>query len=408
MKKKLFLVPLFVLSACSTSTIPSNNSVNPSSFSQDDSFSSTTSRENESVSSTNTSSSKRGGISIIVSNSSTSSSSNNSSTDPNVLNYAQVENLLVEAIKHDEECTQLDLTTYDIVLNNYVKTEGTAKKYSNDIDYITGEKTYSDFLTGNKIKSNFVQQKMFKNGVYSDILKHDASFINEAHKEAMDSSKAKKRLSLGQGEQALSCYSSLKTNKQKFLDSKKTDTGYYISLEYYGDMDDNGYTIAGGIELTLDEHYYIQDFFYTEGTYDWMYIDSVKTMRRHGPAPYGDGGVIYEITHFQYNDNATYSDPIKFPLEENFVKSISFKTTEITLKKSDNYVDLYNYIVTDPIGGETSGCPYNNLTFTSSNSTVASVDRHYLDLNKVGETVITVKDKVTNATSTNTLKVIVE
>ena len=72
------------------------------------------------------------------------------------------------------------------------------------------------------------------------------------------------------------------------------------------------------------------------------------------------------------------------------------------------YIKLLDYITTNPTCGETQGCPINNLSFVSSNTSVATVgDLIYLDFSSVGETIITATDAANGVSSTNSLKIIV-
>lgn len=371
-------------------------------------------------------------VSIVFPGSNSDSSSDSTSSKPSLPPLTSSEDdtrtkvseedfidAIARAYVKDDEYKSMGIRYYemsDSQRSAYIKREYTMTAYSNDITMYSGVYTSS---TGNSSQtSKYKEQLMYKDGSFTDIRKYDKTFRNYASKKTMEEQEARYHLNISQ---SVPAYNAITTLSNKY---DLTYSGYleenqskHVTYSYIGEEDSNGYVLCALVEVDIDKDNYLTDFFYSEGYYDGYYAyDGVETLRKHGLVPLGSGGYSYEMYNPIKGNKETYTDPLVFPLEENFITDMHFNQEELTISlasiEPDDYgrksIQLLDYITTNPTCGETQGCPINNLSFISSNTSVATVgDLIYLDFSSVGETIITATDAANAVSSTNSLKIIV-
>lgn len=425
MKNRKLLIALSVLALCSCDPQAPSNSISNS-----ESIGSMPSAVLPSDSTSDSISTKP--VSIVFPGTSSGSSSNSTSSKPSLppissseedtrtkVSEADFIDAIASAYVKDEEYKSIGIRYYEMSSSQrsaYIKREYTMTSYSNDITMYSGVYTSS---TGNSSQSSkYKEQLMYKDGDFTDIRKYDKTFRNYASKMAMEEQEAQYHLNISQ---SVSAYNAITTLSKKY---DLTYSGYleenqnkHVTYSYIGEADSNGYVLCALVEVDIDKDNYLTDFFYSEGYYDGYYAsDGVEMLRKHGVMPLGSGGYSYEMFSPIKGNKEAYTDSLIFPLEDNFITDMHFNQEEITISlasiEPDAYgrksIQLLDYITTNPTCGETQGCPINNLSFVSSNTSVATVgDQIYLDFSSVGETIITATDAANAVLSANSLKIIV-
>ncbi len=325
---------------------------------------------------------------------------------------------LLEANSNDNNIKSLNVTTYEMstkTYGNYDKSNYTMTAYSDNVTIYSGTQTKRE---SSSLVSKFKLQKAYKDGYYTEIKKFDDIFRNTSYKKEMTSDNADKLLEIGHSNMAYNVIKEFKTNYTMTYEGYYEDNVKHCSYSYFDNdsLDNNNYIFCALIDVIIDENNYLKKFIYSEGYYDAWYInDGVSKLSTH-IASIGKGGYIYEMSNPIIEQRTAYGSELLFPLNDNFINSISFVNTEINISLKDIKADQYNrksiylldYIITDPISGERDGAPVNNITFTSSNPNIASVgDQFYLDFNSTGEVEITASDSSNGINSSNTMKIII-
>lgn len=322
--------------------------------------------------------------------------------------------LLNRASNADEDFSSITVQQYYIREKYYQKQEYKMTSYSNDITIYSGTTTYTEYTDYDKKKvSNFKEQRMYKDGKYSQIRKFDDVFVNSASIEECDETTALVKLNIGK---SLTAQEMLKSFAENYtndafngeIDEQGNMHGVYL---YFSDtISDNGYVFIAALEFTLDKTYHMKDLYYTEGYFDAYFCDDIESVRKHGPVSYEGDGYTFSIVRSEQNQKSDYAKDLPFALEDNFITSLSFNVNELTVSISeitDNYISLLEYLTANVVIGETKGAPINNLYFTSSNTSVATIgSSYYADFVGVGETLIDAYDTTYNVKATNTLKLI--
>lgn len=352
-----------------------------------------------------------------LSPSSPSPSSASISEEDNSISEADFVGFLANAYVKDEEYRSIGMRYYGMsttMRNSYVKREYRMTAYTNDITLMEG--TYTS-VGVQRYSSSYRSQRLYQDGVYSEIRKYDNSFQNVAIKKTMTKEEAEFNLNINQSVNAYAIISKFKTSYSDitYQGVLEEDGSKHATYMHFDEVDDSGYVFAALIDISIDENDYLKDFFYSEGYYDSYYVeDGIKGLRKHGLVSLGSGGYFYEMVQPTLGERTAYTDPLPFPLEENFISELSFTSEEITLSlakmKEDDQgrksICLLDYIQTNPVCGETTGAPVNNLQFTSSNALIAQVgDQWYLDVFQVGEVIIDAKDLANQVSSSNQLKI---
>lgn len=429
MKSKKIVFALMSLLLCGCNNLTSNSPTNssfPSSVSQEPISRPSTSIPTESVSFTfpiglnSSSTSKQPSESGNSKPSLPPISTSTSIEDPRTkIDESDFTYFIADAYMKDDDYKSVTVLQYSMSsssYSSYTKRQYTMTAYTNNITLYSGSYLNSEPMT--QVSATFKTQRMYQNGVYSEIRKYPNTFRNYAHKEEMTEDDAKPLLNIGQSALAYAVVSQFKQNYEMtyegYLEEDETRHFTYTYIDDY--VDNNNYVLCALIEIRLDKNNYLTDFFYSEGYYDSWYTSSgISALRRHGAVANKKGGYSYEMVAAIKGTRESYEDELIFPLEENFISELAFNETEITLSLSElgaenQYIYILDYLIANPMCGETEGCPVNNLSFSilnQSDSSVAYVSGYYLELLKVGEITISAFDSMNEVTSSNSLKVIV-
>ncbi len=370
------------------------------------------------------------------SSSSTSDSTSNSNSEPSKpslpsTNSGSVPSVVVEtslaesdflsalnnAIIKDKDFSQVSTTRYSYSKNSYTVQKGEMHAYNNAM-IINGSTTQTSYSDWSKISSNSVEQRLYQDGYYTRIKKFDSSYVNQSQREEMTSEQAQDYIEIGQSKALSTVISTFKKQYSGIVyhgvieEDIKHVTYLYVDESTLSEAHGFEEVFCAVIEAKFDAEDYMLDFYYSEAYYDKDHTDDVSRMRRRGPSMYTVPGYTFEAHDFVKGERSSLEN-LQFALEENFIQELSFTNTEVTISLSEitttpKYINLIDYITTNPQCGETSGCPVSNLSFTSSNSSVGQVnDQFYLDFSGVGETTITATDSAFGVTSSNSMKVIV-
>lgn len=410
MKNRKYILPLlFLLVGCNS------NSSSSLSSSFNSSSSSNLNSESSTISSSSTSSTSTSSKDLSTNSSSKDSSTSSSSMfiSETSFNISDAYNSLSLAMLNDFDYNSITIMKYTFKSDYYQVQNYVMNSYANDITIYNGTTTqtyYSDY--SNKISSNFKEQRMYSDGFYTQIKKFNNTFTNSSFRKEMDMDESFLYLNIGQSFNAYQVLNAFDSNYYGFFQGEILEDGNRHGTYFYQDAaDDTGYAFTAALEISIDKDFYLTDFYYSEGYYDTYFIDDVESARKHGPSPYGDG-YTYEIVRSVKAEKVDYQSSLPFALEDNFISSLEFKETEITLKISDytnKYINLVDYIRANVDIGFINGAPVNNLQFTSSNSSVIKIgDRYYADFIAPGETIITVLDGAYGVNGSNFMKIILE
>ncbi len=424
-KKIICLLSLVTLFACNGEQ-SSNDSISISSASNSDGSHSTSSQTGDS--------SENGGFHFSISfpNGNTTSNTKptpSSSETPQTSDATSLTvsrtiavNKLKNAVQFDSELKSMKSSQYFIYEDYYQKQFYDTTRYSNNVTLVKGTTTNTIFNPNTVSTGNYIEQKHYQDGTYYDIRKFDEnnmSFMNTASKSLMSEDSAKNNLKINQANDAYQTYQRLASDYSDSLEYTgyyNEDNSIYASFMTY-EVATNDYALAIGMEFTIDNDNHLTDFYFTEGYYYVEYcIDyDVHTLRRHGPTSYYEGGTTLEATNFVYGTLEEYNEALPYAIEDNFVTSVGFKEETIELTYIEGgYIDLYDYLQVTPNGSLFTGCPINNIRFTSLDSTIAKTgersktDNHYLDILQVGEVDIHAKDTLTGVESLKDLHVIIK
>ena len=321
-------------------------------------------------------------------------------------------NALALGVVQDQDYSSITVLKYSIHEDYYQTQNYKMTSYLDNLTLYNGTTTltyYNDYQ--NKLVSNFKEQRVYKDGVYSQIRKFYYTFVNSATRKELIEDEALLLLDIGQ---SFSVYQILSTFTSyydgRFVGEIKSDGSRYGTFFFQEADSGTGFSLTAALEFELDSTFHLTKFYYTEGYYDSYFCDDLESVKKHGPTSYAGGGYTYEVTMFTKGEKISYPISLPFSEDDNFIKDLSFKESQLTFSISshkDKYIDLVSYLTSSIDIGYTVGAPVNNITFTSSNTNVAIIgSTYYADFISPGETIITAYDSSFNVTSSNTLKLI--
>lgn len=406
--KTLSLLTLFTLCGCkqiSSSSI-SNSSSNSISFAT----------TNETSSSLQTTSNKTNSSSKGTSSATPSTES--STKNDNILSENDALNYLKESQNFDNLISSCYTLKYIIKATSYQTQNANIKSYKNNINISEGTtRNYtSNGSNYDVLSAKFKEEKIYQNNYFYDIKKFENTYLNSASKESLSEDKAKDKINIALGLEAYTTYLTFQAKLNLTYEGYYKDNGnIYMNFLNYIETDYQGVNFVTALEIEINKAGYICDLFYSEGYYDTYYCESITKIRNHGPTtPDGiaEAGYTYSVSRIKINEKEDFDlSELPFKIEDNFITSLSFNITKLSFNLADEtkYIDLTTYLISSPEGSLVGfdKCPYNNLSFTSSNSKVASIgDQFYLDFISKGETEITAFDRTNSVISNN--KLIVE